>query len=230
MYPSTVVLIHPHRSLWLGTALLLCMAAPVEAVSTLFLDGTMAFTDATDQVQMDGVLTGAAGVVPAPMVADSQFHLAAAFLNVASNGGITTATFGTAPGAPDVEVIDGNDIVLLAGELQSLSAVGVNGVDRALITGQLAPTGGSLMAVFANPAGLMELQLDLSAPYRSGIFNRDFTGHVSGRLDSPESIAEPAPAVAAVVPEPTTWALMAVGLLGLRAGHRWTRRRDEMVF
>lgn len=216
------------RFLILGGSVLFWMATPAQAVSTLYLDGTMAFTDATDQIEMDGALAGAAGFVPPPVIVGSQFHLAAAFLGTTTNGGITTATFGTAPGAPDVEVIGGDSTLLLAGELQSLSAVGVNGVDSALLTGQLALTGGSLMAMFANASGMMDLQLDLSAPYRRGIFNQDFTGHVNGKLESVDAIAGPAPTVAAAIPEPATWLLMTVGLLALTAGPLRRFRREAM--
>ncbi|MGD2064340.1 MAG: hypothetical protein PVF51_12255 [Nitrospirota bacterium] len=219
------------RLLILGVLLLLATAVPARAVSTLFLDGALGFTAATDRIQIDGALTGAAGVVPAPVVAGSHFHLAAVFGGVSADNGITTATFGTAPGAPDVSVIGGGDTLLLAGELQSLSAVGVNGVDSAILTGQLALTDGSLMAMFANTGGVMDLQLDLSAPYRPGIFNRDFAGHVNGRLESvsgPAPDPEPFPEVTAAVPEASTALLMTVGLLGLSVFLPGRSRRAAM--
>lgn len=216
MRPTLITRTHPSRSLLLGTAVLLCMAAPAQAVSTLFLDGVMGFSAATDQIQVDGVLTAATGLAPTPVVAGSQFHLAVVFDNTTTQGGITTAIFATAPGVPDVVVTGGDDTLLLAGELQSLSAVGVNGRDSATLTGQLTPTAGSLMAMFTNPAGLLELHLDLSTPFRPGIFQGDFIGHVNGRL---EAIAGPAPPVAPSIPEPATWALMTLGLLGLSVLH-----------
>jgi len=219
MCPTIIARPHLRGSLLLAATLLLGITRPAQAVSTLFLDGDLGFNTATGQMQIDGVLTGAAGLVPAPVLAGSQFLLAASFLGVSSHGGITMATFGSAPGAPDVVLIGGDNTLLLAGELQSLSAMGVNGLDSAVLTGELAPTGGSLMTTFANPTGLMELQLDLSAPFRSGIFNRDFAGHVNGRLESSASITGPVPLVAPSIPEPGTWGLMTVGLLGLWALH-----------
>ena len=163
------------------------------------------------------------------MVAGSQFHVAAAFIDATSHDGITTATFGTAPGAPDVVVIDGDDTLLLAGELQWLSAVGINGLDNAILTGQLALTGGSLMGIFAEAGGMLDLQLDLSAPYRRGIFHQDFAGHVNGLLKSLESTIEPAPLVASSVPEPATWGLMTVGLLGLSILHLRRSQREAIA-
>jgi len=217
MCPTIIALPHRSGSLLLAATLLLGIARPAQSVSTLFVDGDLGFSTATAQMQIDGVLTAAAGLVPTPVLAGSQFLLAASFLGVSSHGGITTATFGTAPAVPDVMLIGGDNTLLLAGELQSLSAMGVNGIDSAVLTGELAPTGGSLMQTFANPTGLMELQLDLSAPFRSGIFNQDFSGHINGRLESLESFTEPVPLVATSIPEPATWGLMTVGLLGLWA-------------
>jgi hypothetical protein len=219
----------PSRVILLGAALLLGTVGSAHPMSTLSLDGALDFSAATDQIQIDGVLTATAGLAPAPVLAGSQVHVAASFIDATSHGGITTATFGTAPGAPDVVVIGGDNTLLLAGELVSLSAVGVNGLDSAVLSGELAPTGGALMAMFTNPAGLMELQLDLSAPFRSGIFNRDFTGHVNGRLESSESITGPVPQVPASVPEPATWVLLTVGLLGLPARHLRRSRRHAMA-
>jgi hypothetical protein len=208
-------------------ATLLALSTFAHAVPTLFFDGGAVFTPGPVGEPEKGTLSFALGITGSddlgvPIVTSaSAFTLDVRYLSDGLNGLDVTGNFGTSGGAPDFVITDGNANELLSGDVLGLSIAGFGGIpmmipgfDFGPLTATLAPTGGSLLGLFANPTPLTgTLTLD-NTSFGPTLFSAPFTGTVtSGQIVGVTPI-----------PESPTQALVLVGLLAL-----WTHRKKRSI-
>jgi len=192
--------------LLLLTLLLPCGRA--EALPALFFDGGIHYTQATREVTIDGDI-GLTHDLPLPAtLPGSRFHLTSRFASL-TPGPVIVATFDPAPGGPGVSIVDGAGTTLLLGDLTNMELAGPTGWDLGRLITDITPTGGSVAENFTDPSPLFALALNLTTPFGAQMFDADFDGAVSGRI---QSVAHSAALQQAAIPEPTTALLFLAGL------------------
>lgn len=178
---------------------MLLLAFNVAAYPLLTFDGGMNYNSETKLFGVAGTLTGAQDISSAPLLSGSTFQFAGLFdsSSIYTNASITVAKFIglTGGSAPLLQVIDGNSILLLEGELSGLVMGGANGSSTGALGATFNPTGGSLINEFAVGARLFALQLNLTTNFDITMFNQSFAGNVDGRLSAPASVSVPEPGV-----------------------------------
>ena len=199
-------------------ALLLVANFQVYAVPTLYFDGDTNYDAITGLLTINAVLTGSVDIAPPPGLDGSSMTLSTSFGSVSSAGGTTTGFFGSAPGAPDLSIIDGNAVTLLEGEIMDLILRGEDGRDSGILAANFSPTAGSLLGDFADPSGIFALELNLTSVFGPGIFDEDFSGQADGRVTPGEAFPP------SLIPEPDLLVLLAMSLLGLLAGQMYLKR------
>lgn len=193
----------------------------VHAVPTLYFDGDTNYDAISGLLTIDAVLTGSVDVAPPPSLDGSSLTLSTSFGSVSSAGGITTGFFGSAPGAPDLRIADGNSNILLEGEIMDLLLRGADGADLGILAANFTPTAGSLLGDFSDPSGIFALELNLTSVFGAGMFDEDFSGQADGRITPGEAFPP------SLIPEPDLLVLLAMSLLGLLAGQMYLKRTNH---
>ena len=201
-------------------AFLLLASAQGQAIPTLFFDGTTNYNAGTGLLSINAVLSGSIDIAPPPGLAGSSLTIAASFNSTSTSAFVTTGFFKTAPGAPDLSIVDGGATTLLEGEILDLILRGADGLDFGILAGNFTPTAGSLLGDFTNPSGIFALELNLTSVFSSTMFNGDFSGQSDGRVTPGEALPPSA------IPEPDTLLLLALSLFGLAASQKWIARKN----
>lgn len=191
-----------NKSCLLGVVLLLA-STQGHAIPTLFFDGTTDYDAASGLLNINSVLTGSVDIAPPPDLTGSSLSLQASFVSSNTTTVATTGIFGTAPGTPDLSIVDGGAITLLEGEILDLVMSGDNGLVFGELTGNFSPQAGSLLADFSDPSGIFALVLNIDTTFSADMFDSDFSGEADGQIRYGQ------------VPIPTAVWLFISGLLGL---------------
>ncbi len=178
---------------------MLLLAFNVAAYPLLTFDGGMNYNSETKLFNVGGTLTASQDISPAPQLLGSSFQFSGLYDPASKyvNSSITMAKFTGLPGssAPLLQIVDGNSILLLEGELSGLVMGGANGTSTGALGALFNPTGGSLINEFAVGAKLFALQLNLTTNFASTMFDQGFSGNVDGRLSAPVAVSVPEPGV-----------------------------------
>ncbi|MDH5612113.1 MAG: PEP-CTERM sorting domain-containing protein [Gammaproteobacteria bacterium] len=185
------------------------MASSVQAIPTLFFDGSINYTVDSGELQVSAALTETTDINPAPELSGSSMNFSVFFDTVetysASCFFCATSTRGSFHGATDalindLEIFDGNGNTLLTAKFLGLSLEGINGGTTGEVIGLLNATGGSLEYLFGS-SDLFALQLGLDTVFSNTMYDSNFTGMVDGNIKGNS------------VPEPSPLALLCLGLL-----------------
>lgn len=185
----------------IGLALILATSA-AQAIPTLFFDGTVSFDAGTGELSVSSVLTETIDVTPAPTIPGATMVFSAFFVDVEPITATSTKGnfVGSAGPLDDLTIFDADGTELLTAKFDSLSLEGVNGGETGEVIGLLSATGGSLMSTFAG-SDLFALTLNLDTIFSIDMYRSDFAGRVDGNIK------------ARSVPEPTSLALLGLGIL-----------------
>ena len=193
----------------IGLALILATSA-VQAIPTLFYDGTINYDAGTTELSVSSVLIKTIDITPEPILPGSTMVFSAFFVDavtIPSSGCFFCAdsTKGNFVGSADalvddLTIVGGDGLTLLTAKFDSLSLEGADGGTRGVIIGLLNATGGSLMSTFAG-SDLFAFQLNLGTAFSDIMYKSDFAGRVDGNIKAHS------------VPEPTTLALLGLGIL-----------------
>ena len=204
-------------------AFLLVASTHGHAIPILYFDGSTNYGAGSGALSIDAVLTDSVDIAPRPDLTSSTLSIQASFVSSNTSAIVTTGLFGTAPGAPDLSVVDGGPTTLLEGEILDLIITGANGLDFGILSGNFTPTAGSLLADFTNPSGVFALELNLTTPFGAGMFDSNFTGQSDGRVSAEAAL----PPEAIPIPEPGTLALLTMSLFGLVASQKYFMRTNH---
>jgi len=187
---------------------LLLPVARAEALPALFFDGGIHYTQATGEVTVDGDIALTDDLPLPATLSGGRFHLAAQLASI-TPGPVIIATLDPTPGGPGVSVVADDGTSLLLGDLTTAELAGAEGWDLGRLIGDITPTGGTVAQSFTDPSSLFALSLGLTTPFTVQMFEADFTGRVSGRI---QALADPLPLDVAPIPEPATAILFFAGL------------------
>ena len=176
------------------------------AVPILYFDGSSDYDATSGLLTINAGLTGTDGIAPPPTLAGSSLSIQASFVSASSVDSITTGWFDSAPGSPDLSIIDGGATTLLEGEILDLLIKGPNGLDFGVLAANFTPTAGSLLGDFTDPSGIFALELNLTSVFSPAMFESDFSGQTDGRVTTGAAIPP------SEIPEPGIFALLALSL------------------
>lgn len=200
-----------------GIALVLAMmTSSAQAIPTLFFDGNdnngggiNYTTGGPDNIlNVSGSLLETDDVVTPVNLIGSTIEFSALFLDFETIAGVgffgvdsTKGNFIGDPLADDLTIFDGDGVLLLTANFDSLTIEGENGSSQGGIFAILSATDGLLMSSFDN-SNLFALQLNLTTTFSDAMFESDFSGDIDGSIQGTAS-----------VPEPGMLALLSLGLL-----------------